>query len=472
MQKILQIGVKDFMTGITVGSHIENRGLFTSANGINPFVDPFLNSSNFGLLQAGRLETNISGSVVTQAIVKIIGRNGTNAYALGDSGDFYTITLSNDSVAKVTNTGVNTVNGFILKDTGGVEKLYYINDSGASGSYLEIGTWDFATTFVNNALTSVTNLQPTAFKPIHYWDKKHWIGNDDRVAKVENGNPPTLTANAYSLDTGWTVTALEDDDYHLIIGASTSTAGSYRAQTKIIFWGGVGSTIEREYNISEPSIKGFKRIGGMIYMIAGNSLYGFNFSTPPIKLLNLDSSHQVANQKVMSQIGNTIIWGDVDINMFGSLNERTGKAYAVPYAFASRATTATALNAEITPGKIYVAGANTKLYTILTTAGGNTSYTVNAITHYFDLKDIYDIKGCTVIFGSSLGSGDSVTITLEDISGAGSDTLTFSQALWGSITRKFIPCSLQSDQLRLNINFIGTPKVKGIIIYGEKRTDL
>lgn len=471
MQKILQLGVNDWISGIGIGAHIENRGLFTQANGINPFVDPLLNSSNFGLLQIGKSEIDISGAVVTQTIIKIIGRNGTNAYALGNSGDFYTITLSNDSVAKVTNTGINTINGFILKDTSGVEKLYYINDSGSASNYLEIGTWDFATTFVNDALTSVTNLQPTVFKPIHYWDKKHWIGNGDRVAKVENGNPPTLTANAYSLDQSWTVTALEDDDYHLIIGASTSTGGDYRGQTKIIFWGGVGSTIEREYNIPEPSINGFKRIGGMIYMIAKNSLYGFNFSNPPVKLLDLDSSHNIGNQKAMSQIGDALLWGGVDINMFGSLNARMKKVYAVPYAYAIRSTITSALNAEITPGKIYVAATNNKLYTISTTSGGN-SVMYNADTHYFDLKDMYDIKGCTVVFGAALASGDSVTVRFDDINSSNNKSAVFSFASWGAVTRQFIPLSFQSGQFKLSIILSENVKIKDIIVYGEKRTDL
>ena len=54
MQKILSLGVKDWITGIGAGQHMEGTGLFTTADGINPFVDPFLNSAGFGLLQTGR----------------------------------------------------------------------------------------------------------------------------------------------------------------------------------------------------------------------------------------------------------------------------------------------------------------------------------------------------------------------------------------------------------------------------------
>lgn len=468
MKKILSLGIKDWITGIGVGQHLEGGGIFSVANGINPFVNPYLNSADFGLLQTGGGETDISGGVVDQVINTIIPRNLTYFYCLGATGDFYRVTISDNTVTQTTNGDavVNLINGFIL-NIGGTEKLYYINDAGGGGTYTELGTWDFATTFDNDALTGGgNNLNQTAFKPIHYWEKTHWIGNGHQIAKVDETG--TLTPAALTLDRGFTVTSISDDGYKLIIGASTETGGTVKGQTKIYFWDGAMDKPEKAFDVPEPSVKALKKIGNTIDIIAGKSLYACNYATAPQKILDLDTNHTTSNQKSVSRIGDALLWGGVDINMYGKINPRVPSAFSTPFSFALRATTTTAINAEINPGVIYVAGANSKLYTIPTTSGNNAAgVTKTATTRFIDLKDVYLIRGITFIFGKNLASGDSVDIKIYNRN-ADSQTMNVLFSTHGAKSRIHFPISLTADQIYFDVLFQNNnPKIKDIIVYGD-----
>lgn len=472
MNKILSLGIKDWISGIGVGQHLEGSGIFTVADGINPFVNPLLNSGDFGLLQTGGDATDISGGVVDQVINTIIPRNLTYFYALGATGDFYRVTIADNTVGQTTNGDavVPLINGFIL-NVSGTEKLYYINDASGGATYAELGTWDFATTFDNDALTTSANLNSTAFKPIHYWEKTHWIGNLYQIAKVDETG--TLILAALTLDRGFTVTALADDGYKLVIGASTETGGSVKGQTRIYFWDGASTMPEKVFDVPEPSIKALKKIGNTIYIIAGKSLYVCNYATAPQKILDLDANHTTSNQKSVSRIGDALLWGGVDINMYGKINPRVPSAYSTPFSFALRATTTSAINAEINPGVIYVAGANSKLYTIPTTSGNNAAGVSKiARTHFIDLKDVYNIQGITVIFGLNLASGDSVDVKIYNRNGD-SQTTSSTYTTHGAVSRIHFPVSLKADQVYVEVTFQNNnPKIKDIILYGEKTLEL
>lgn len=468
MKKILSLGIKDWITGIGIGQHFEGSGLFARADGINPFVNPYLNSADFGLLQTGGAETDISGGVVDQVINTIIPRNQTYFYCLGATGDFYRVTIADNTVTQVTNgdSVVNLVNGFIL-NVGGTELLYYINDLGGGGTYTHLGTWDFSTTFDNDAKTGGGNtLNQTAFKPIHYWEKTHWIGNGHQIAKVDETG--TLTLAALTLDRGYTVTAISDDGYRLIIAASTETAGTVKGQTKIYFWDGAINLPEKMFEVPEASVKALKKINGIIYIHAGKSLYVCNYATAPTKILDLDTDYTPANQKSVSRIGDALVWGGVDINMYGKINPRVPAAYTTPLSFALRAYTSTSINAEIKQGVIYVAATNAKLYSIPITSGNNPSgITKTATTHYIDLKDVYLIKGITLIFGLNLATGDAFDVTITNRNGD-AKTVNALFSTHGAVSRIHFPISLKADQVKIAMLFQNNnPKIKDIILHGD-----
>jgi len=470
-RKILELGPEDWITGIGAGQHLPGTGIFALADGINPYVDPFLNSANFGLLQPCDGGTQVGSGTIDEVPVAIIHRNNTNAYALGDGGDFYTITLSDDSAAVQTNQDavVALKNGFISKASGS-ELLYYIN--GANGT--ELGTWDFSTTFDNDAKTpTTTNLESGGVKPVHYFAKKHWIGNVDRIAYLDDAD--ALTLNALDFDSEFTVKCLSDDDYHLVIGIATQTATqNLGGTTKVVFWDTFSPSWNKEWTIPESSIQAIQRVGNRFYAVCARALYVFNYSSPPQKVLDLDTTHanNVNDFNAIAALGSAVLWGATDINMFGRFNTRVPNAFATPFSFALRATTIKSLNTTAAAGKIYIGGNNSKMYKVSTTSGGDTTGLL-ARTHFINLKDVYDVTGITVVFGAKLASGDDVRVTLTNREGDTQNIDSTFTAL-GAISRQYQPCTLKADQLQITIGGFngGVPKIKNIIVYGERTSEL
>src|SRR3990167_10656795 len=358
MQKILTLGIKEWLSGIGVGQHLEGSGIFTSADGINPFVDPFLNSADFGLLQPGKTAVDISG-VADQNVVafasRITGSSSGTLYALGISGDLYAINLATDglSLQQALASVTSAQNMWISKESGGTEYLYYINNG------INIGRWDLASTYTYNW---VTTLQNTTIHPVHDWQKSHWIGDKNLISKVDETG--TFIAGSLTLNADFTVTCLSDDDYRLVIGASSQTSSiTLKSVVRVYFWDGASTLPEKMWDIPEPNIQWIKKVGEIFYANCGRSLYAFNYSTPPTKIIDLDANHSTSagNYNAVDRLGDAVLWGSVDINMFGKLNARVPKAYTVPFIFALRAASVTALNASTKQGTIYVAGNNAKI---------------------------------------------------------------------------------------------------------------
>ena len=467
MQKILQLGVKDWITGIGVGQHLEGTGIFSLADGINPFVNPLLDSGDFGLLQTGKTAVDASASVVDQVIVsftpRVTGASEGTMYALGISGDIYSINMNTNAPTLASARGVSMQNGWISK-AGGIEYFYYIN----SGT--QIGRYDLASDYANNWNTA---LQNTTIHPVHYWQKTHWIGDKDRISKVNS--TPAVTANVLAFDPEYTVMCLSDDDYRLVIGVATQiTSITYRAITKVYFWDGASTLPEKMWEIPEANIQWIKRLGSLFYANCGRALYAFNYATPPTKIIDLDSNHSTAvgNYNATDRLGDAVLWGSVAVNMYGKLNTRIPTTYSTPFSFALGASSVASLNASAKSGTIYLGGADSKLYTISTTTGGDTNGLI-ARTHFIDLKDVYNIQGVTVIFGTNLASGDDLTITLTNRN-TDSQAISPTFAALGAIARQFFPVSLKADQLQISIGAFngGNPKIKDIIIYGEKTSEL
>lgn len=468
MQKILSLGIKDWITGIGVGQHLEGSGLFTVADGINPFVDPLMNSGDFGLLQTGGGETDASGGVVDEVIVafipKVTGATAGTMYALGISGDIYSINMNTNAPTLASDRAVTMQNGWI-STAGGIEYLYYINAS------TQIGRFDLTSTYVDNWKTTLKN---TTIHPVHYWQKTHWIGDLNLVSKV-NDTPDFVTA-ALTFDAGYTVTCLSDDDYRLVIGVATQTTSIlYKAITKVYFWDGASTLPEKMWDIPEANIQWIKRIDGIFYAMCGRALYAFNYATPPTKLIDLDTTHTTSagNYNAVDRLGDAVVWGSVDVNMYGKLNSRIPKAFSTPWSFALRATNAVVINASAKAGTIYVAGNDAKFYTIPTTSGNNAAgVSKTARTHFIDLKDVYNIQGITVIFGLNLASGDSVDVKIVNRNGD-SQTTNAIFSTHGAVSRIHFPVSLEADQVYVEVTFQNNnPKIKDIILYGEKTLKL
>ena len=419
MQKILQLGVKEWLSGVGVGRHIEGSGIFYQAEGWNPYVNPALASDDFGLLQTGSVSTQLGSGTADEVVNAFVPRDSTEMYALGTSGDIYSIALADDTVTLKSDRAVNIQNGFFSKG-GGTEYFYYFNTT-------QIGRYDLASTYTDNFWTG---LKSTTIRPVHYWAQTFWFGNAEPLAtsnvttigKLVPASLPGTGAlgaanlNVLDFDPEYTVKCLSDDDYHLVIGVSTQTASqTLGGTTKVVFWDGFSSSWNKEWFIPEPSIQAIQRIGSVFYAVCANALYAFNFSTPPTKILDLGSGNSVSVNayNAITRVGDVVFWGGTDINMYGSLNSRVPKAYSQPMSFALRATSINALNSNASYGKIYIAGNDSKIYKVSLLTGGNVNDLNNAITHWFDLKDVYQISGIRINFGTRLVTGNDIMITVE-----------------------------------------------------------
>lgn len=477
MQKILQLGVKDWITGTGIGRHIEGSGIFYQVDGWNPYVNPLLGSDDFGLLQTGgvssQLGSGTADEVINAFIPRITGASAGEIYALGTSGDIYAIDLSDDSVSLKSNRAVNLYNGFFSKG-GGTEYFYYFQET-------QIGRYDIASTYTDNFWTGLTS---TTVRPVHYWAQTFWFGNTSTIGKLVPASLPGTGAlaaantNVLDFDPEWTVMCLSDDDYHLVIGAATQTASlTLRGETKVFFWDGFSSSWNKEWPIPEPNIQWIKRKGTMFYANCGRALYAFNYNTPPQKIRDLDTNHSAAVGKynAVDVLFDAICWGSVDLSTYGQFNALTPIAFATPYSFALRATNVQAINSSTKVGTIYVAGADAKLYKIPTTSGGNVNDYNNAVTHWLDLKDVYQISGMRVNFGTRLASGDSIRIQVEGYDGTSSFTQNVDMAFstLGAVPRHFEPLSLRGHEVRFTFTSpAGNVKIKDVILYGTKTTEL
>lgn len=471
MNKILSLGIKEWISGIGVGQHLEGSGIFTVADGINPFVDPFLNSANFSLLQAGKTAVDASGGVVDQTIVHFVPRNATELYGLGIGGDVYSIVTSSGvpTLKKAITDAGTCYSGFFSKG-GGTEYFYYFNVTG--GSSFRIGRYDLASTSISDYWTGLTG----TIKPTHYWAGIHWFGNGRYIGQLDpsalpvTGALPVGNTQALDFDPEYTVMCLADDDYRLVIGASTQTVDTvYKGQTKIYFWNGHDDSWEKEWDVPEANIQAIYRIGSTLYAVCGRALYAFNYSTSPTKILDLDTNHSlsIGNVNASDRMGDALVWGNsTALSMYGKINSRVPSAFTTPYKTPSSVVS---LNTSISPTMVFIGTSNDKLYTIDKSTGGGVA---TATTHYIDLKSVFNIQGITIVFGKKLATTDDVSVVITNISG---DTLTVNPTYTalGATARKFYTLEMRADQVKLAITFnAGNPQIKNIILYGTQSKEL
>ena len=61
--KILSLTTKNYLTGLASGAHVERGGLWHTAVGINPFINPEQGNTDVGLLQTSPAPTEVTGGV-------------------------------------------------------------------------------------------------------------------------------------------------------------------------------------------------------------------------------------------------------------------------------------------------------------------------------------------------------------------------------------------------------------------------
>ena len=489
MQKLLSLTTKDFFTGITPNAHVSNQGLFTNATGINPFVNPFHQSSDVGLLQTASAPTDISGAVVVDqaiaGVTRVTAANTGMAYVLGDAGHFYEIPLLNfdtptdrRSASPIT----NPANGIAIFQVPGAADpyLYYWQKT-------QIGRWDFTagtSGFTDNYIGSggtinETGIKSTDYHPVHTLFDTVYYGNKDRIGKLyNNAGSFGQSPNVLDFSSDFTVTALSDDGTYLV-AAITKNLGdeSMFVSNKIIFWDQQAPSWSREWEINDTHISALKKVGSLIYVMTGRGLYVCNYATPPQKIRTFNNALAIDYGRAQAAdiFNEAVLWGgDNMINSYGKLTPESSTAYFQPFSgFNSEQVNFVMSQAKL--GRILVGTAGNKLYTINLTSGGATSLTAETIYFTPEISNAVQVKRIDLTFGEQLASGDSLNVDLqtdEDTSAIDWGTASFTRH--GAVRKvKLHMDSGSIEQFKLLLNFNGgNPKIKRIDVYGEFLQDI
>src|SRR6185437_2136406 len=101
MQKILELTEKEFLTSIAPSSQVQDKGLWSSALGIDPVHSHTFGNDSTGLLQAGPAASDLTGSDIVDVpwawATDVSTTSTEDLYVWGDSGNLYKIPLSSDS---------------------------------------------------------------------------------------------------------------------------------------------------------------------------------------------------------------------------------------------------------------------------------------------------------------------------------------------------------------------------------------
>jgi hypothetical protein len=494
MQKLFELTSQDWMKGIAISSHYPSTGIFANAAGINPFLDPYSRSSQFGLLQAPAAPVDATGGIVVDDIWGgVLLNSDYKAYLIGNGGNFYEVNTVNATPTNL-RSGANVIASpaegvAIYQVAGGTKYLYYAMES-------QIGRWDLSgsyptgwdDTYIGSGMNVSVAMETTSIRNFHHFVGNLYFTNKNYVGGIiDNGSG--LDTNAFSqlldLPSTLTIVDLDDDGYYLVVAATENkVAGNTQHNTlnKIYFWDTASNSWQREWTIDTPSISGIKKIGGMMYALCTDGVYAFSFSTPPTLLIPLTASdgplvggvsptsHTIAVEDSVLYWGMTGTGGVADVAAYGSPVPGMSPRFYKPYkGINNNGSYSTSYLASIGKYQMFIAG-NDKFGTLSNVSYGNTG--VSAETIYIPLGSKYDIKRIEVILGEPLASGDSLNIDLQsDEDTSASDWGTMSYALHGAVRSKMLPGAFKVESLKLILNFNGgNPKIKKIAVYGDSVT--
>lgn len=483
MQKpLFTLNAANFFTGIAPSAHSEKGGLFFKADGITPLFEAGMSQSTLnGLLMAGPSGTLLGGNALNGTI--IAGTSvGSTAIFCTDSGHIFSLLLDNTFGSglsdKHTVSGLRSIEYF--KPHGGVGYYYYWNGA-------QIGTYDGASTFVDNVFTSLNadNVGAT-----HRYFNSVLYGNGFGVLGVlSDGGSSTVVNNGQALLVGdaQQITDISDDGTYVIIASTDNFLcdTTILANTQILFWDGFSSQWQRQYPINDPFIYAVEKtpFGVFAFGVTGIWQVSFNgvkkvFSRSPGIYSTTATNHVKYGRRAVSYYINALLWGGVSganevIKAFGQLDLNAPNATIYPFLTTS-GKNITYVDGQLLKGYIFV-GDDTPQLTAYPFSTANTPQTgVSAQTVYFPLPYQTQISRIEVTFGVPLAAGDAFNIqtkTDEATAAVTFDSTSF--AADGAIRRKIFtptlnPTPRPNAQLSLVLNWTGgAVKIKSIEVFGE-----
>lgn len=475
MQKILDLNEKEFLTGIAPSSQVQDKGMWSSALGIDPISALLIGNDATGLLQPGAAPIDITGSVVAGvpfAWDTDVSTTGTeDLYIWDDAGNLYLKPLINDTgISLVGAMGSGPANGiFVMQHaTGG--KYIYLFFTGNIGRYGDLhGSPTIAPYH--------SGLQSTKDHPIHPLFDRYYFGNGRYIGSAaDNGGSDDLVIENEALDfpAQYTVKTLSDDGTYLVAGITTtlSTDTLARGHSKVIFWDTNQDSWQREWMIPDAAILSIQRVGTAMMAVTTRGLFAFTFNSPPEQLLPYLSTDYAPDYGYPTQyaadvMGESIqIGGDSSISTFGKVSPNVPNALLRPYAGFSGFVTMIASSAKTS--RTFVGTSNSKMYVVI--PGVPPLLTgVSAKTIYIDLARWWQVGLITLEFDGQLASGDDVSVSVEGDDATSSSAFgsaTF--AANGAIRSKEMYGSKEARKLKLIINFNGgAARIRNIQVWGD-----
>lgn len=482
-QRILKIGVADFLTGIAPSAHIPNTGLFYEAEGVTPFFDiDAAGSAENGLLRAGPAATDFTTNIVDTVIAHVVTNfSGTpELYMLGGSGHFYKKGLGAGAATDLRSATpiTNPEGGMVVwGPAGGTTYLYYLNNA-------KIGTWDLSGTYPTGWNDSVYTSSSISYlnTSIHKFVGNVYYGGSGAIgAIIDNGDTTAShSSNVLDFDPRAIASGLTDDGRYLVLAITTNlVGGNLSSACKIYFWDTFSDSWNVEYEIKDPYIWALKSIGGVVYAFGQHGIYQVTFAGGVKKIFSRQIANYgsfydgIATNDIAAIFNNSVLmWGNTNtssVDTFGKMSPEVPSAYFQQFNIASG--NIRHIIPDFDPGRVYVSTDTPKLYGFdfnnTTRETGVTPQTV-----FFELDQPADIVAVRVVFGAPLAVGDqlSVSVFSDEATAAksfGSIAYTATRTTRSKTKRAKLHAE---DQFSLQLSFdAGAPKVKKVEVFAVFR---
>jgi hypothetical protein len=485
MQKILDLSEKEFLTGISTSSQLQNTGLWSTMQNVTVVGDTSVGNTKLGLLQAV-----VQPGAPTSAILsdqpldyaKNITGSDTKVYFIGSSGHLYEYNIATGTATdKRSGTPItNPAAGiFVFKHDTGVTKLYYFQTG-------QLGQWDlsgaYPTGWTDNYYS--TNIASTQWHSVHKMFDEVYFANGNYIGKaIDNTGTGGLTITPRALDfpSDHRVNCIDDDGVYLVAGitANTSTGRTNLSRTRVIFWDKNSSSWNREYDIPDPAILSIKRVGSHMEAVCSRGIYAFSFTAPPQLMLGplgvaQTPAYTVPTQNSAAVLGEALLWASEytgingAISAYGKLTPQCPRAYLQPWGGLSAIPTIIA--PDIEAGLIYLVCNGSNALHLVGTTGISTAYISStncyAETIFIDLARWWQVGLVAVEFAEKIASPQQIRISLQPDTGVSATSI--GTVIGGSINTKEFYTSVEARKLRLKVEFLaGVVPIRRIEVWGD-----
>lgn len=489
MKKILTLGSKQFLTGVSIaGAHMDNGGIFYKADGVTPLFDAGASqSANNGLLTAGAGGTVVSGTLTGNIIASIPDGGvyytaGGAVFATSDNNIWklaFSSGLPSGAIGSVHSTTPQLTQGLVSF----FGKLYYRQVS-------QIGQYDpGGPTYTDAWKGSGDGVSTEYFGTMYQYLDQILFGNGyGKLGSISSAL--VLTASALDFETQSQVSAISDDGTYAVIAITRNSFGDSTnlVASRILFWDGYSSSWLRDYPVSDPCIYCLRKTPIGLFAFGATGIWQVTFdglkkvfSVSP-GLYTVTATSGIRYGTAASFFSEAVVWGGVSgsnnaLKSLGKLDGGAPNSFLTPIKLTG-SKNITDVNGQLLKGYVFVADSTPQLmyYPI---GSGTQQTSVSAQTIYFPLGDKYTIEKINVVFGEPLASGDSMSIQLKSDEDTGviettPAHLTATYANDGAIRRKAMRVKgfTADEQLSLTINFTaGAVKIKRIEVFGSPIPD-